>query len=120
MHGFVIREHYARSHHFDLRLKRGDVLVSWTVRKDVTDDPKKDRLAIRAEDHALSCLNYTDDTPAGEGATEVSIRQSGSYERHECRDDELIASFDGERVLGGYAIFRTGGKDWPFHRMERT
>ncbi len=86
----------------------------------MTDDPKKDLLAIRVEAHALSCLNYADDTPAGEGATKVSIRQSGSYERHECRDDELIASFDGERVLGGYAIFRTGGKDWPFHRMERT
>ncbi len=86
----------------------------------MTDDPKKDQLAIRAEDHALSCSNHTDDTPAGEGATKVSIRQSGSYEFDECRDDEVIASFGGERVVGGYAIFRTGGKDWPFHRMERT
>ena len=86
----------------------------------MTDDPKKDRFAIRAEDHALSCLNYTDDTPAVEGATKVSIRQSGSYEFHERRDDEMIASFGGERVVGGYAIFRSGGKDWPFHRMERT
>jgi bifunctional non-homologous end joining protein LigD len=84
----------------------------------MTDDPKKDRLAIRAEDHALSCLNYTDDTPAGEGATKVSICQSGSYEFHECRDDKVIVSFGGERVVGGYAIFRTGGKNWPFHRME--
>ncbi len=117
---FVIHEHYARSHHFDLRLARGDVLVSWTVRKDITDDPKRARLAIRAEDHALSCLNYTDDTPAGEGATEVSIRQSGSYELHECRDDEVIASFDGEHVVGRYAIFRTRGKNWPFQPMERT
>lgn len=84
----------------------------------MTDDPKKDRLAIRVEDHAPSHLNYTDDTPAGEGATTVSIQDNGSYEPHEWGEDEVIATSDGERVVGGYAIFRTGGKNWPFHRME--
>jgi bifunctional non-homologous end joining protein LigD len=116
---FVIHEHYARNHHFDLRLERGGVLVSWAVPKGMPDDPKKHRLAIRVEDRALSCSNYTDDTPAGEGATKVSTWDSGSYEPHEWREDEVIASLDGERVVGGYAIFRTGGKDWPFDRMER-
>ncbi len=84
----------------------------------MTDDPKKDRLAIRVGDHALSCLNYTDDTLAGEGATGVSIRNSGSYEPHEWREDKAIATSDGKRFVGGYAIFRSGGKNRSFHRME--
>jgi bifunctional non-homologous end joining protein LigD len=116
---FVIHEHHARSHHFDLRLKRNGILVSWAVPKGMPDVPKKNRLAIRVEDHALSHLNCTDDAPTGEGATKVSVWDSGSYEPHEWRDDEVIATFDGERVVGRYAVFRTGGKDWPFHRKER-
>jgi bifunctional non-homologous end joining protein LigD len=83
------------------------------------DDPKKNRLAIRVEDHALSHLNYTDDTPTGEGATKVFIRDSGSCERHEWRDNGVIATFDGERVVGRYAAFHTGGKNWSFHQTER-
>ena len=83
------------------------------------DVPKKNRLAIRVEDHAPSHLNYTDDTPTGEGAAKVSIRDSGSYEPHQWRDDEVIAAFDRERVVGGYVILHTGGKNWPFRRMER-
>jgi bifunctional non-homologous end joining protein LigD len=114
---FVIYEHHARSHRFDLRLERNGVLVSRAVPKGMTD-PKKNLLAIRVEDHALSHLNYTDDTPAGEGATKVSAWDNGSYEPHEWREDEVIATFGRERVVGGYAIFRTGGKNWPFHRME--
>jgi bifunctional non-homologous end joining protein LigD len=116
---FVIHEHFARSHHFDLRLERDGVLVSWAVPKGMPDDPKKNRLAIRVEDHALSHLNYTDDTPTGEGATKVSIRDSCSCEPREWRDDGVIATFDGERVVGRYAAFHTGGKNWSFHQTER-
>ena len=116
---FVIHEHHARSHHFDLRLERNGVQVSWAVSKGMPDDPKKNRLAIRIEDHALSHLTYKDDTPAGEGATKVSIWDSGSYEPHEWRDGGVIATFAGERVAGRYAIFHTAGKNWPFHRTGR-
>ena len=116
---FVIPKHYTRYHHFDLRPERNGVLVSWAVPKDMPDVPKENQLAIRVEDHARSHLTYTDDTPTGEGAAKVSIRDSGSYEPHEWREDKVIATFDGERVGGGYAIFRTGGKTWPFRQMER-
>ena len=85
---FVIHEHYARSHHFDLRLERNGVLASWAVPKGMPDVPKENWLPIRVEDHALSQLNFTDDTPTGEGATKDSIWDSGSHEPHEWRDDE--------------------------------
>ena len=104
---FVIHEHHARSHHFDLRLERDGALTSRVVPEGMPDDPNRNRLA---QDH----------TPAGEGgAAKVPIWDSGSYEPHERRGDEVIATFHGGRVAGRYAIFRAGGKNRFAHRMER-
>ncbi len=117
---FVIQEHYARSHHFDLRLERGGVLVSWAVPKGVPMDPKQNRLAVHVEDHALSHLDYEDATPVEgvPGAVRKSTWDSGTYESHEFGEDKVIVTFSGEKFTGRYAIFRTSGKDWMIHRMD--
>ncbi|MBA2344395.1 MAG: ATP-dependent DNA ligase, partial [Rubrobacter sp.] len=60
---FVIQEHYARSDHFDLRLERDGVLVSLAVPKGMPEDTRKNRLAMRVDDHDLSHLDLVDDTP---------------------------------------------------------
>ena len=54
---FVVQKHYATSHHFDLRLERGGVLASWAVPKGMPEDTKKNRLAMRVDDHDLSHLD---------------------------------------------------------------
>jgi bifunctional non-homologous end joining protein LigD len=64
---YVIQEHYATRHHFDLRLERDGVLLSWAVPKGMPTDPKQNRLAIRVEDHALSHLDHEDPTPVPRG-----------------------------------------------------
>jgi bifunctional non-homologous end joining protein LigD len=116
---FVIQEHYARSHHFDLRLERNGALVSWAVPKGMPVDPKSNRLAIRVEDHALSHLDYTDDTPVGDGdAVRVRIWDEGAYTSHEFGDDMVVVTFHGRRITGQYAIFRTRDKNWLVHRMD--
>lgn len=115
----MIQEHYARSHHFDLRLERDGVLVSWAVPKGMPTDPEKNRLAIRVEDHALSHLDYTDDTPVDEGnAVRVRIWDEGVYTGHEFGEDMVIVTFHGKRITGKHAIFRTRGKNWLVHRMD--
>lgn len=117
---FVVQEHYARSHHFDLRLERDGTLVSWAVPKGVPPDPKQNRLAVRVEDHALSHLDYEDGTSVEgvPGAVKKSIWDSGDYESHEFGEDKIIVTFHGERLSGKYAIFRTGGKNWLMHKMD--
>ncbi|MBA2714132.1 MAG: hypothetical protein H0U55_11355 [Rubrobacteraceae bacterium] len=117
---FVIQEHYARSHHFDLRLERDGVLVSWAVPKGMPEDMKKNRLAMRVDDHDLSHLDVEDETPVEgvAGAVAKSIWDRGTYEAEQFDDEMVIVALRGERLAGRYAIFRTGGKNWLVQLMK--
>ncbi len=117
---FVIQEHYARSHHFDLRLERDGVLASWAVPKGMPTDTKNNRLAMRVDDHDLSHLDLVDETPVEgvPGAVAKSIWDQGTYEAEQFDDEMVIVAMHGEQVDGRYAIFRTGGKNWLVHLMK--
>ncbi len=116
---FVVQEHYARAHHFDLRLERGSVLVSWAVPKGMPDDPKKNRLAMRVDDHDISHLEVVDETPVEgvPGAVRKSIWDTGTYEAEEFGDEMVIVAFQGRRLEGKYSIFRAGN-NWLVHKMK--
>jgi bifunctional non-homologous end joining protein LigD len=118
---FVIQEHHARRLHWDLRLERDGVLASWAVPNGIPDDPARNRMAVRTEDHPLEYLEFEGEIPKGEyGAGTMIVWDRGTYETHKFRDDEVIVTFHGERVTGKYALFRTGKdpKDWMIHRMD--
>lgn len=116
---FVVHEHHARSLHWDLRLERGGVLVSWAVPRGIPTDPKRNNLAVHVEDHPLEYIDFAGDIPEGEyGAGKVKIWDSGTYEAEKWREDEVIVVFHGERVQGKYALFQTKGKNWMIHRMD--
>jgi len=116
---FVIQEHHARRLHWDLRLERDGTLVSFALPRGVPQDPKHNRLAVHTEDHPLEYLEFEGDIPKGEyGAGKMRIWDSGTYEAEKFRDDEVIATFDGERVKGKYALFQTKGDNWMIHRMD--
>lgn len=117
---FVIQEHYATSHHFDLRLERDGVLVYWAVPKGMPEGTTKNRLAVRVEDHGLSHLDLVDETPVEgvPGAVKKSIWDRGTYEAEEFGEEMVIARLRGGRLDGRYAIFRTGGRNWLVHKMK--
>ncbi len=116
---FVVQEHHARRLHWDLRLERDGVLASWALPKGVPQDPKNNRLAVRTEDHPLEYLEFHGEIPKGEyGAGTMEIWDRGTYEAEKFRDDEVIATFAGERVKGKYALFQTDGDNWMIHRMD--
>ena len=56
---FVIQQHHATALHWDFRLERDGVLVSWAVPKGVPTDPAVNRLAVHVDDHALDHATYT-------------------------------------------------------------
>lgn len=116
---FVVHEHHARSLHWDLRLERDGVLASWAIPKGIPPDPRRNHLAVRTEDHPLEYLTFRGEIPAGEyGAGTMMVWDRGTYEAEKWESGEVILTFDGERLHGRHALFRTGGDQWMIHRMD--
>jgi len=116
---FVVQEHHARALHWDFRLERDGVLVSWAVPRGIPPDPKENHLAVHTEDHPLSYIDFEGDIPEGNyGAGKVILWDTGEYEAEKFRDDEVIVTLRGKRVEGKYALFQTGGENWMMHRMD--
>ena len=116
---FVIQEHHARSLHWDVRLERDGVLVSWAVPKGLPLNPKDNRLAVHTEDHPIDYGSFEGDIPAGEyGGGKVILWDRGRYEMEEWTDREVKVVFHGSRAEGRYVFFRTRGRDWMVHRMD--
>jgi bifunctional non-homologous end joining protein LigD len=116
---FVVQEHDASHLHWDLRLEHEGTLASWALPRGVPEHPDENRLAVRTEDHPLEYLEFHGEIPKGEyGAGTMTIWDRGTYDAEKFRDNEVIATFDGERLHGRYALFQTREKNWMIHRMD--
>ncbi len=125
---FVIQEHHARRLHYDFRLERDGVLVSWAVPKNLPDTPSVNHLAVHTEDHPLEYGTFEGSIPKGEyGGGKVIIWDSGTYETEKFNDNgpdgpakggEVIVTLHGDRIDGRYALIQTDGKNWLAHRMK--
>ncbi|HWV48375.1 MAG TPA: ATP-dependent DNA ligase [Microbacterium sp.] len=122
---FVIQEHHARRLHFDLRIERDGVLVSWAVPKGIPELGERNHLAVMTEPHPLEYLEFHGEIPKGEyGAGSMTIWDTGTVDIEKWRDDEVIATFSGQGPLGRarLALIRTEGSgeksSWLLHRMK--
>lgn len=120
---FVVQEHHARRLHWDFRLEREGVLVSWALPRGVPEDPRRNHLAVHVEDHPLEYGSFEGQIPRGNyGAGQVTIWDQGTYETHkwqlEGRKPEVMVTLHGSRVHGRYVLFQTDGKNWMIHRMD--
>jgi bifunctional non-homologous end joining protein LigD len=125
---FVIQEHHATALHWDVRLERDGVLVSWAVPKGLPPSPKqRGHLAKQTEDHPLTYATFAGDIPRGEyGGGSVTIWDSGTYVLEKWTENEVKVVFTGERVRGRYVFLHTAkpdengvrGNDWLVRRMD--
>lgn len=131
---FVIQEHGASSHHFDLRLEVDGVLKSWIVPKGPSTDPSDRRLAIPVEDHPLEYADFEGVIPEDEyGGGPVLLWDRGGYRnlRADSEDDvsmaeayddgKIVVRLEGEKISGGYALVRTDSGDderWLLIKMD--
>lgn len=116
---FVIQEHHARRLHYDFRLERDGVLVSWAVPKNLPETTSVNHLAVHTEDHPLEYGSFEGIIPNGEyGAGKVVIWDAGTYDAEKFRDDEVIVNLRGTRISGRYALIQTNGDQWLAHRMK--
>jgi bifunctional non-homologous end joining protein LigD len=121
---YMIHKHHARRLHYDLRLERGGVLVSFAVPRGLPEEPGQRRLAVHVEDHPLKYGTFEGQIPEGEyGAGEVRIFDVGTYETLEWTDSKITIRIHGERIQGEYHIVQTkqngDPKNWLIFRSAR-
>ena len=107
---FVIQEHSASTHHFDLRLEVDGVMRSWALPKGPSMDPAIKRLAVGVADHSIAHNSF-------EGATEhggVIVWDSGHYEQggrvawpQALERGHAVFVLHGQKLRGGFALQRT-------------
>ncbi len=116
---FVIQEHHARRLHYDFRLERDGVLVSWAVPKNLPETTAVNHLAVHTEDHPLEYGSFEGTIPKGEyGGGKVIIWDAGTYDTEKFNEDEVIVTLHGQRISGRYALIQTDGNQWLAHRMK--
>ena len=105
---FVIQQHDASSLHWDLRLEKDGVMVSWALPKGIPQHPKANRLAVHTEDHPLDYAGFEGVIPEGQyGAGTMEVWDRGTFDEEKFRKDEVIVVLHGERVQGRYVLFQT-------------
>ncbi len=112
---FVIQRHDATRLHYDLRLERDGVLVSWAVPKGLPLVKGEKHLAVQTEDHPMEYGSFQGTIPKGHyGAGEVRIWDRGTYDLLEWTDKKVSFRLNGERHHGEYHLVKTsrGERDW--------
>ena len=117
---YVIQRHQARNLHWDLRLERDGVLVSWAVPKEPPTEKGTRRLAIQTEDHPLEYGFFEGIIPEGEyGAGTVELWDTGTYETEKWTEgEEIIVVINGTRLKGRFCLirFKRVKNGWLFFR----
>jgi DNA ligase D-like protein (predicted 3'-phosphoesterase) len=109
---FVVQEHAATAHHFDLRLEVGDMMRSWAVPRGPSLDPGVKRLAVEVSDHDKAHNTF-------EGALDgggVIVWDRGTYEQggrvawpQALARGHAVFVLHGQKLRGGFALQRTSG-----------
>ncbi len=109
---YVVLAHHTTPFHYDLMLEHGDVLATWSF----DEPPGRDGQACRLiKDHRKVYLDYEGEVSGGRGR--VERWDAGMYEGT-IEEEEAVVKFEGERLLGGWRLRRTGEPDqW---RLERV
>src|SRR5689334_9721364 len=113
---FVVQEHQATAHHFDVRLEVDGVMRSWAVPKGPSMDPTVKRFAVEVEDHDIEHNEF--EGRAGRGG--VIIWDRGEYEQggrvpwpEALERGHAVFVLHGEKLEGGFALQRTRGGEKP-------
>ena len=108
---FVIQDHHASTHHFDLRIKRDNYLASWAIPKaKLPEDYNEKILAIQTNNHNLSWLTFEGTIPEGNyGAGTVKIYDSGDCLVHQWTN-VITITFNGNKIKDTYSLIRTNNK----------
>jgi DNA ligase D-like protein (predicted 3'-phosphoesterase) len=120
---FVVHNHFASHHHWDLRLEMNKVLKSWAIPKLPPTSKGVKRLAIQVEDHPLDYAKFQGTIPKGQyGAGTVKIWDKGTYELKSKDSKKIEVIFHGKKLKGEYVLIKTSygnkpEKSWLFFKV---
>jgi DNA ligase D-like protein (predicted 3'-phosphoesterase) len=107
---FVVAEHRATAHHFDLRLEVAGTMRSWAVPRGPSMDPAIKRLAVQVADHDTT----HNDFEGALGGGGVIVWDRGSYEQggrvawpEALARGHAVFVLHGDKLRGGFALQRT-------------
>lgn len=113
---FVVQEHAATAHHFDLRLEVDGVMRSWALPRGPSLDPAVKRLAVEVADHTKAHNGF-------EGTLESSrviVWDQGTYEQggrvawpEALTRGHAAFVLHGQKLRGGFALQRTRAGEKP-------
>src|SRR5262245_25651331 len=114
---YIIQKHAARALHYDFRLEIDGVLKSWAVPKGPSLDPADKRLAMETEDHPIEYGDFEGVIPKGQyGGGTVLLWDRGTWTaegdpREGYRKGAFKFRLEGEKLQGGWALFRIRGRE---------
>jgi DNA ligase D-like protein (predicted 3'-phosphoesterase) len=107
---FVVQEHAAHAHHFDLRLEVDGLMRSWALPKGPSLDPAVKRFAVQVADHDMEHNEFE----GALGAGRVIVWDRGTYEQGgrvpwpaALQRGHAVFVLRGEKLHGGFALQRT-------------
>ena len=117
---FVVHQHLASREHYDLRLEKDNVLLSWAVPKGFSFDPKDKRLAVQTEPHPIEYADFEGVIPSGNyGAGEMIIWDKGHWVEipdpdYGLEKGKLKFELHGWKLRGLFTLIKTarGTREW--------
>jgi DNA ligase D-like protein (predicted 3'-phosphoesterase) len=113
---FVVQEHMASTHHFDLRLELAGAMRSWALPRGPSMDPAQKRLAVEVADHSLD----HNDFEGRQGAGGTIVWDRGTYEQggrvpwpQALQRGHAVFVLHGRKLAGGFALQRTARGEKP-------
>ncbi len=116
---FVIHRHDASRLHYDLRLEKSGVLLSWALPKGLPAYPGDKRLAVQTEDHPLKYLYFEGEIPKGEyGGGLMLICAQGRYLITKEKSKGFYFTLTSRTVTGEYRMHNTKESEWLIERVD--
>ncbi len=111
---YVVHEHKATRHHWDLRLEIDGVLVSWAIPHGPSMNPDEKRLAVKVEAHPLEYVGFEAVIPQGNyGAGPMICWDRGLFRplvdpAQGLLDGEIKFELWGYKLSGSFTLVHTG------------
>jgi len=117
---FVVHEHWASHHHFDLRIEQDGVLKSWAIPKNIEEANERRILAVQVEDHPYDYKDFHGTIPEGQyGAGKVEIWDKGTVEIIERKQNSYHVRVHGNKLKGEYILVKfKPPKNWLFFKKR--